>query len=143
MARRSKQPDSGVSGCCIIDKPPGMTSHDVVDRLRRALGTRKVGHAGTLDPDATGVLVLGVGKATKLLQFVSGADKTYECEVVFGIETSTLDAAGEVTATHDMADLTPERVADVVESIRRRHPAGAADGLGHQDRREATARTGS
>ncbi len=89
-----------------------MTSHDVVDRLRRSLGTRKVGHAGTLDPDATGVLVLGVGKATKLLQFVSGADKTYVCEVVFGVETSTLDAAGDVTATHDMAGLTSAEVAD-------------------------------
>ncbi|MEZ5377852.1 MAG: tRNA pseudouridine(55) synthase TruB [Acidimicrobiales bacterium] len=117
MARRSKRPDSGVSGCCIIDKPAGMTSHDVVDRLRRSLGTRKVGHAGTLDPDATGVLVLGVGKATKLLQFVSGADKTYECEVVFGTETNTLDAAGEVTSRHDMADLRPEQVAEAAEQF--------------------------
>ena len=86
----------------MIDKPAGCTSHDVVDRVRRALGTRKVGHAGTLDPDATGVLVLGVGPATKLLQFVTGVDKTYVGEVVFGTETSTLDAAGEVVATHEM-----------------------------------------
>lgn len=91
-----------------------MTSHDVVDSLRRSLGTRKVGHAGTLDPDATGVLVIGVGRATKLLQFVTGADKSYECEVVFGTETNTLDAAGETTATHDMADLSPEAVAEIV-----------------------------
>ncbi len=117
MARGSKRPDSGVSGCAIVDKPAGMTSHDVVDRLRRALGTRKVGHAGTLDPDATGVLVLGVGRATKLLQFVAGADKTYVCEVVFGVETSTLDAAGEVTATHDMSGLTPGRVEAAVEAF--------------------------
>ena len=86
----------------MIDKPAGCTSHDVVDRVRRALGTRKVGHAGTLDPDATGVLVLGVGKGTKLLQFVTGADKTYTGEIVFGVETSTLDAAGDVVATHEM-----------------------------------------
>ncbi len=104
MARRGgKKNDSGATGCLIIDKPAGCTSHDVVDRVRRALGTRKVGHAGTLDPDATGVLVLGVGAGTKLLQFVTGADKSYVGDVVFGVETSTLDAAGEVTATHEMS----------------------------------------
>ena len=65
--RGTKRTDSGVSGCLVVDKPAGMTSHDVVDKVRKALGTRKVGHAGTLDPDATGVLVLGVGKGTKLL----------------------------------------------------------------------------
>lgn len=107
MGRRRN--DSGVSGSLVIDKPAGMTSHDVVDVARKALGTRKVGHAGTLDPDATGVLVLGVGRGTKLLQFVTGTDKSYEGEVVFGTETSTLDAAGEVTATHEMAP-TPEEV---------------------------------
>lgn len=101
--RRRKRQDSGAAGCLVIDKPTGCTSHDVVDSVRRALGTRKVGHAGTLDPDATGVLVLGVGPATKLLQFVTGVDKTYVGEVVFGTETSTLDAAGDVVATYDMS----------------------------------------
>ena len=109
MARRSKN-DSGVSGCLIVDKPAGCTSHDVVDMARKALKTRRVGHAGTLDPDATGVLVIGVGLGTKLLQFVTGASKTYVGEVVFGTETSTLDAAGEVTATHEMS-LDPVAVA--------------------------------
>jgi tRNA pseudouridine55 synthase len=104
-----RRPDSGVSGCVIVDKPTGCTSHDVVDRVRRALGTRKVGHAGTLDPDATGVLVLGVGRGTKLLQFVTGADKAYSGEIVLGVETSTLDAAGDVVATHEMA-VEPEAV---------------------------------
>ncbi|MGH1505710.1 MAG: tRNA pseudouridine(55) synthase TruB [Acidimicrobiales bacterium] len=108
MGRR--RDDSGVSGSVVIDKPTGMTSHDVVDVVRKELGTRKVGHAGTLDPDATGVLVLGVGRGTKLLQFVTGTDKSYEGEVVFGTETSTLDAAGEVTATHEMS-LAPDEVA--------------------------------
>ncbi len=108
--QRTKRPDSGVSGCLIVDKPAGMTSHDVVDRVRKSLGTRKVGHAGTLDPDATGVLVLGVGKATKLLQFVTGADKRYTGELVLGTATSTLDAAGEVTGSWDMS-VTPEAVA--------------------------------
>ncbi len=110
MGRRRKgAPDSGVSGSVIVDKPAGMTSHDVVDRVRRELGTRKVGHAGTLDPDATGVLVMGVGKGTKLLQFVTGVDKQYEGEMVLGVATSTLDAAGETTGTWTMA-VTPELV---------------------------------
>lgn len=108
--RRTRRPDSGVSGSVVIDKPPGCTSHDVVDVVREALGTRKVGHAGTLDPDATGVLVLGVGLGTKLLEYTTGADKGYVGDVVMGTETSTLDAAGEVTATHDMADLSLDRV---------------------------------
>lgn len=94
----------------VVDKPAGCTSHDVVDQVRRALGTRKVGHAGTLDPDATGVLVLGVGVGTKLLEFVTGSDKTYLGRLRFGTETSTLDASGEVTATHHMS-VTPEQVA--------------------------------
>ncbi len=114
--RSRKQPDSGVSGCVVIDKPTGCTSHDVVDQVRRALGTRKVGHAGTLDPDATGVLVLGVGKGTKLLQFVTGADKVYRGEIVLGVETSTLDAGGEVTATHDM-EVSLAEVARAAEAL--------------------------
>jgi tRNA pseudouridine55 synthase len=94
----------------VVDKPAGCTSHDVVARARRQLGEKRVGHAGTLDPDATGVLVLGVGSATRLLRFVGELGKSYTGEVVFGTETSTLDAAGEVTATHDMTGLTLERV---------------------------------
>jgi tRNA pseudouridine55 synthase len=87
----------------VVDKPAGWTSHDVVAKARGLLGTRKVGHSGTLDPDATGVLVLGVGRATRLLTFLSGLDKRYVGEVVLGTATSTLDAAGEVTGTWDMA----------------------------------------
>ncbi len=97
-------------GFAIVDKEPGMTSHDVVALARRRFGTRKVGHAGTLDPDATGVLVLGVGRATRLLQFLTGLDKSYEAEIQFGVETSTLDAAGEVTARHDMGVLGHDAV---------------------------------
>lgn len=106
---RRRRADSGATGCVLVDKPAGCTSHDVVDDIRRAFGTRKVGHAGTLDPDATGVLVLGVGLGTKLLQFVTGTDKVYTGRLRFGVETSTLDAAGEVTATHDMSP-TPDAV---------------------------------
>lgn len=110
MGRRPKRPDSGISGCAIVDKPAGCTSHDVVDQLRKKFGTQKVGHAGTLDPSATGVLVLGVGKGTKMLQFVTGTDKTYHGELVLGVETDSLDADGVVTATHEMS-VTPEEVA--------------------------------
>jgi tRNA pseudouridine55 synthase len=78
----------------------------VVGRGRRIFGQRRVGHAGTLDPDATGVLVLGLGRATRLLRYLTGLPKTYVGEVVLGVETSTLDAAGEVVAVHDMAGVT-------------------------------------
>ena len=108
--RRRDDGGAGPTGCCVIDKPSGCTSHDVVDSVRRHLGTRRVGHAGTLDPDATGVLVVGVGRATRLLQFVTGTDKSYEGEVVFGVETSTLDAGGVETARHDMTGLDPDAV---------------------------------
>ena len=97
---------SGPDGLAVIDKPAGWTSHDVVAKLRGVLGTRKVGHAGTLDPDATGVLLVGVGRATRLMRFMTALPKHYVGEIVLGTETTTLDAAGEVTATHDMADVT-------------------------------------
>lgn len=98
-------------GLAVIDKEAGWTSHDVVAKSRGVLGTRKVGHSGTLDPDATGVLVLGVGRATRLLRFLTALGKEYTGQVVLGTETSTLDASGEVTASHDMAGVSP---ADVV-----------------------------
>ncbi|MFL5766316.1 MAG: tRNA pseudouridine(55) synthase TruB [Actinomycetota bacterium] len=83
-------------GLLLIDKPPGITSHDVVDRVRRALGTRKVGHAGTLDPLATGLLLVGVGRATRLLRFLSELPKTYQGTALLGVETDTLDADGTI-----------------------------------------------
>jgi tRNA pseudouridine55 synthase len=95
----------GPDGVAVVDKPAGWTSHDVVAKARGLLGTRKVGHSGTLDPDATGVLVLGVGRATRLLAYLSGLDKSYVGEVVLGAATSTLDASGEVTGTWDMAGI--------------------------------------
>jgi len=106
VGRRSRGGAEGPHGVAVVDKPAGWTSHDVVARSRGLLGTRKVGHAGTLDPDATGVLVLGVGKATRLLRYLSPLGKAYEAEIALGVETTTLDAAGEVTATHDMAGVT-------------------------------------
>lgn len=103
-------PDGGPNGLAIVDKPAGWTSHDVVARARRLLGTRKVGHGGTLDPDATGVLLLGVGRSTRLLRYLTDLDKSYTCEVILGVSTDTLDASGEVVATHDMGDVTPDAV---------------------------------
>ena len=83
-------------GVVIVDKPSGMTSHDVVDRVRKIFGQKRVGHAGTLDPDATGVLVIGLGKATRLLSYAQSAPKAYRAVATLGITTTTLDASGEV-----------------------------------------------
>ncbi|HEX5627171.1 MAG TPA: tRNA pseudouridine(55) synthase TruB [Actinomycetota bacterium] len=86
-------------GLLLVDKPSGMTSHDAVDIVRRSLGTRKVGHAGTLDPMATGLLVLGVGRATRLLRYLGELPKTYAATGRLGEETDTLDADGEIVRT--------------------------------------------
>lgn len=110
MGRRGKGGDGTVHGIAVVDKDAGWTSHDVVAKARGILGTRKVGHSGTLDPDATGVLVLGVGRGTKLLRYLQLLPKSYECEIVFGAETTTLDDSGEVTATYDMR-FGPEQAA--------------------------------
>lgn len=103
MARRRPPTTHGLA---VLDKPAGITSHDLVQQVRRRLGERQVGHAGTLDPDATGLMLVGVGHVTRLLRFLSALGKSYTAEVVLGVETSTLDAAGEVTARHDMAGVT-------------------------------------
>ena len=90
-----------MDGVLVCDKPAQMTSHDVVARVRRLAGQRRVGHGGTLDPPATGVLVLALGRATRLLPFLPTEPKRYLARIAFGAETDTLDAAGEVTATAD------------------------------------------
>jgi len=94
-----------VDGLVIVDKPAGWTSHDVVARTRRLAGTRKVGHAGTLDPMATGVLVLGVNRATRLLTYLVGADKTYTATIRLGVSTITDDAEGDVVEVQDASAL--------------------------------------
>lgn len=97
-------------GFLVVDKEPGMTSHDVVAIARRALGTRKVGHAGTLDPMATGVLVLGFNNGTRLLQYITDGDKSYQATVVLGVSTITDDFEGEVIATVDASAITDEQI---------------------------------
>jgi len=99
MARRRP---SRVHGLLVVDKPPATTSHDVVAMARRALNERRIGHAGTLDPDATGVLLLGVGNATRLLRFLTVLPKVYETEIVLGVSTDTLDDSGQVVGTYEM-----------------------------------------
>jgi tRNA pseudouridine55 synthase len=99
-----------VTGLVVVDKEAGWTSHDVVARCRRIFGQRRVGHAGTLDPDATGVLLVGLGRATRLMRFLTPLPKTYEAEVVLGSATSTLDASGEVTGTWEMDEVSLAQV---------------------------------
>jgi tRNA pseudouridine55 synthase len=108
---------AAAGGLAVIDKPSGWTSHDVVAKCRGIFGTRKVGHSGTLDPMATGVLVLGVGRGTKLLRFLGGLPKTYEARITFGVETDSLDADGEVTVTHAMEPPGPTAVADAAARL--------------------------
>jgi len=92
----SRGRNSGPDGVLIIDKPPAMTSHDVVDAVRKRFRTKRVGHAGTLDPDATGVLMLGLGKATRFLSYAQASPKRYRTTAVFGVTTTTQDASGEI-----------------------------------------------
>jgi tRNA pseudouridine55 synthase len=106
----SRARPAGPDGLAIVDKAAGWTSHDVVAKARGVLGTRRIGHSGTLDPDATGVLLLGVGKVTRLLRFLGIPPKTYTGVIVLGTATSTLDASGEVTGEWDMAGVTLDEV---------------------------------
>lgn len=106
------------SGLVIVDKPAGITSHDVVSRVRRLAGTRKVGHAGTLDPMATGVLVLGINRATRLLGHLTLTDKSYAATIRLGVTTTTDDAEGEITQITDTAGLTPGSVEPALLAFR-------------------------
>ncbi|HEY4929211.1 MAG TPA: tRNA pseudouridine(55) synthase TruB [Acidimicrobiales bacterium] len=106
-----------VNGLVVVDKEAGWTSHDVVARCRRTFGQKRVGHAGTLDPDATGVLLVGLGRSTRLMRFLTALPKTYEAEVVLGTATSTLDASGDVTGTWDMDDVSLSAVRDAAAAL--------------------------
>jgi tRNA pseudouridine55 synthase len=127
-------------GLVLVDKPTGVTSHDVVDAIRRALGTRKVGHAGTLDPIATGLLVLGVGRATRLLRYLGDLDKTYEGSALLGAETETLDVEGAVVRTRPVMVDRPQvdrAAAALIGDSMQRPPAYSAVKVGGRKLYEA------
>ena len=131
-----KQSAPKASGLVIVDKPGGMTSHDVVARVRRLAGTKKVGHAGTLDPMATGVLVVGVEKATRLLGYLTLTEKEYAATIRLGQSTSTDDAEGEITGTASAAGVSAETfhkaVAGLTGEIQQVPPAVSAVKVGGQ-----------
>ncbi len=108
---------SGNDGLVIVDKPGGLTSHDVVARIRRLAGTRRVGHAGTLDPMATGVLVVGVEKATRLLGYLTLTEKRYDATIRLGQSTSTDDAEGEFTGGASAKDVSAETLGTAVNDL--------------------------
>jgi tRNA pseudouridine55 synthase len=105
-------------GFLVVDKQPGMTSHDVVSVARRSLGTRKVGHAGTLDPMATGILVLGFNNGTRLLQYITDGDKDYLATMVLGSVTVTDDSQGEVINTTDASHISDQQIEDEIAKMR-------------------------
>jgi tRNA pseudouridine55 synthase len=120
-------------GILLVDKPRGITSHDAVDAVRRTVGTRKVGHAGTLDPMATGLLVIGVGRATRLLRFLGDLDKEYQGTAMLGVDTDTLDAEGEVVRTAPVTATKGDlraAMASLVGDIEQRPPAYSAVKVG-------------
>jgi tRNA pseudouridine55 synthase len=114
-----------MSGLLIVDKPTGCTSHDVVQRVRRALKQKSVGHAGTLDPLATGVLVVAVGEATKLVSHLQSDDKRYRVTIALGAETDSLDADGEVTEKAEVPPFDREAVEQALRPFLGRHPQEA------------------
>ena len=106
-----------MDGVIIVNKPAGMTSHDVINRIRKIFKTKKVGHCGTLDPDATGVLVVAVNKATKLLQFLTADNKEYIATLSLGTATDTYDASGQVTATKEYVPISDKKILACLNSF--------------------------
>jgi len=106
-----------MEGVLLVDKPQGLTSHDVVYRLRRKLSMKKIGHAGTLDPMATGLLIMLIGKATRISQYLMSVDKVYEGEATLGVVTDSQDAEGEVMETRPVPDLTEAQVREVMKGF--------------------------
>ena len=106
-----------MEGVLIVDKPQGLTSHDVVYRLRRKLGMKKIGHAGTLDPMATGLLIMLIGKATRISQYLMSTDKVYEGEATLGVVTDSQDAEGEMMETRPVPELSEAAVREVMKGF--------------------------
>src|SRR2546423_1355692 len=128
--RWRRERGAGMNGVVVVDKPGGLTSFDVVARVRRALGERRVGHTGTLDPMATGVLPICVGEATKLVPFLVGGDKEYEAEALLGVTTDSLDATGRVTSETNAAHVSRADVEQALQgfvgTIQQRPPMHSA-----------------
>jgi tRNA pseudouridine55 synthase len=113
----SLAPVKEMEGVLLVDKPKGLTSHDVVYRLRRKLSMKKIGHAGTLDPMATGLLVMLIGKATRISQYLMSVDKAYEGEATLGVVTDSQDAEGEVLTTMPVPELTEAQVREAIKGF--------------------------
>jgi tRNA pseudouridine55 synthase len=111
------EPLSEPEGILLVDKPQGITSHDVVDKIRRLYGTRRVGHAGTLDPMATGLLIILVGKATKASQYLMSQEKEYIGQATLGTTTDSQDADGEVTETKPVPEISEQQIKDILKSM--------------------------
>ena len=140
MARRARRPAH--TGVLRVDKPAGVTSHDVVRTVRRQLGQREVGHTGTLDPMATGLLVLTLGKATRIGRFLEAAEKVYTGTVVLGQATDTYDAEGSVVAEAEVPDLEASVVTDAVVGFKGPLVQQVPAIFGRKGRRGAAAREG-
>ncbi len=113
----SLKPAKEIEGVLLVDKPAGMTSHDVVYRLRRKLQMQRIGHAGTLDPMATGLLIMLIGKATRISQYLISVDKIYEGEITLGVTTNSQDAEGEVMETRPVPALTEDQVREQMKTF--------------------------
>jgi tRNA pseudouridine55 synthase len=135
VSRRGRS-TPGVDGLLLLDKPAGPTSHDCVSAVRRLFGQRRVGHAGTLDPAARGLLLVGLGRATRLLEYLAGCDKGYHGQIVLGRETDSYDDQGAVTAESDASPLTQPMVAEALArfqgEIQQRPPMVSAKKVGGQ-----------
>ncbi|MBI3312158.1 MAG: tRNA pseudouridine(55) synthase TruB [Candidatus Omnitrophica bacterium] len=114
----SARPSLPLNGLLLVDKPAGMTSHDVVDHVRRRFGMRRIGHGGTLDPAATGLLILLVGGATRHARFLLNADKTYHATLRLGETTDTQDGEGKILETREIPPLTPQQIEEVCRRFR-------------------------
>ena len=132
-----------MDGVIVVDKPEGWTSHDVVGKMRRIANTKKIGHLGTLDPIATGVLPLVIGRATRLAQFYTRSDKIYEGTVRFGWATRTYDRAGRADQREDRRRRRCGHTRAAARTVSRRVPADPSAGFGKEGGRKAGLRTGS
>src|SRR5579864_4561234 len=115
MPRKPQPP--AIDGILVVDKPRGKTSHDIVESVRRLVGFRQIGHLGTLDPLATGVLVLALGRATRLARFYAGRRKRYTCAIRFGFATDTYDADGEATGPDSAPTLDAEQISCLAQEF--------------------------